>query len=258
MDDPWNLQQYERFAEARRAPFLDLLALIEPIPGGEAVDMGCGSGALTRLLHQRSGAAITTGVDTSPAMLAQAATHADAAVRFVRGDLTAPLACDLLVSNAALHWVPDHPRVLATWRAALRPGGQLAVQVPANGDHPAHRLVDEVAREAPFAAAFPGGEPPPDPVLGVLSPRGYAELLDDLGFVRQHVRAQVYGLHVASGLDVLEWLKGSTLNRLRGPLEAAGLYDAYLVRLGAALRQRLAAPYFYAFQRVLLRGRLAP
>src|SRR5919199_273814 len=51
----------------------------------------------------------------------------------------------VVLSNAALHWVPDHRAVLGRWRAALRPGGQLAVQVPANFDHPSHAVVAEVA-----------------------------------------------------------------------------------------------------------------
>jgi trans-aconitate 2-methyltransferase len=57
----WSPTQYGKFAAERTQPFLDLLALVQPIPGGRAVDLGCGTGELTRLLHERSGAATDSG-----------------------------------------------------------------------------------------------------------------------------------------------------------------------------------------------------
>ncbi len=55
--DGWDPELYSRFAAERRRPFEDLLALVAPIPGGRAVDLGCGPGPLTRVLHERVGAA---------------------------------------------------------------------------------------------------------------------------------------------------------------------------------------------------------
>ena len=60
--DTWDPEQYGRFAAERRQPFLDLLALLHPIPSGRAVDLGCGTGELTRALHERLGAAETLGI----------------------------------------------------------------------------------------------------------------------------------------------------------------------------------------------------
>ena len=57
----------------------------------------------------------------------------------------------MLVANAALQWVPDHAAVLAHWADHLASGGQIAVQVPANVDHPSHVVADEVAHEVRFA-----------------------------------------------------------------------------------------------------------
>ena len=59
--DGWKPELYGRFAAERRRPFEDLLALVAPIPGGRAVDLGCGPGPLTRVVHQRTGAASTVG-----------------------------------------------------------------------------------------------------------------------------------------------------------------------------------------------------
>jgi trans-aconitate 2-methyltransferase len=200
------------------------------------------------------------GVDSSPAMLAEAAPRAGGALRFERGDLADPPVdsdLDVIVSNAALHWVDDHRAVLARWRDRLTASGQVAVQVPSNLDHPAHRLADEVAHAAPFFDAL-RGDVPPDTVHTVLRPEEYAELLDQLGFVRQHVRLQVYGHHLPGTSSVVEWVKGTSLNRFRERMDEA-TFSAFVARYRQRLLEVLGRhePYFYAFKRILLWGRLA-
>jgi trans-aconitate 2-methyltransferase len=254
----WDPQQYHRFRREREAPFHDLLALIRPVPGGRAVDLGCGTGELTVRLHHHLRAAETLGLDRSAEMLEQARRLPATGVRFEAGDIGGFAdegAWDVVAANASMHWVPDHPGVLRRWAAALSPGGQLAVQVPANADHASHRLAAAVAEDPEFAAAF-GGPPPPDPVRSVLAPERYAELLDELGFADQHVRLQVYGHHLASTAEVVEWVKGTSLTRFRARLD-----EATYARFLAAYRSRLLAevgdrePYFYAFKRILIWAR---
>jgi trans-aconitate 2-methyltransferase len=258
MADAWDPGQYERFAAERSAPFFDLLGLLQPVPGGRVLDLGCGTGTLTAEAHRRLGAAETLGIDSSASMLAEAATLDVAGLRFAAGDIGAlddDGAWDVVLANAALQWVPDHPAVLARWARALRPGGQLAVQVPANVDHASHLTIAEVAGEEPFASAFGPDGPPPDPVLRVLKPEAYAELLYDLGFGHQHVRLQVYGHVLPSTAAVVEWVKGTSLTRIKQRLPD-DLYDEFLARyterLVAVLGHR--APYFYAFKRILFRA----
>src|SRR5437867_3604763 len=160
--------------------------MLRPAERARIVDLGCGTGALTQQLHMRMEAADTLGIDHSPAMLDQAPPLAREGLHFELGDINEFAGRDynIVFSNAALQWVPDHPTVLRKWTAALAPFGQLAVQVPANADHPAHVLAGVVASEPPFGDAF-GGRPPPDPVLSVLKPEDYAVLLDQLGFEEQ-------------------------------------------------------------------------
>ena len=255
----WDPEQYRRFARERAQPFHDLIELVRPVPGGRAVDLGCGSGELTAEAARRLGLASVLGIDRSPAMLADAAAHADATVAFAAGDIadwTADGDLDLVLANASLQWVPDHRAVLARWARALRPGGQLAVQVPANADHASHRAIEAVAHREPFHAAFAGG-PPPDPVaVNVLAPEAYAELLHELGFEEQHVRLQVYPHLLAGPADVVEWTRGTSLTRIFAALPAE-LHDAFtqayrdelLVRTGDG------APYLYTFKRILMWGR---
>jgi trans-aconitate 2-methyltransferase len=258
--DAWNPGQYERFAGERSQPFFDLAALVQPLEGGRAVDLGCGTGALTVQLRALVGAGDVVGLDSSPAMLADAALHAGERLRFVEGDLATfhePGTWDLVFSNAALHWASDHVGVLARWTESLRPRGQLAVQVPTNADHASHLVAAAVAHEEPFMSAL-GGAPPPDAVAdNVLRPEHYAELLDRLGFVEQSVRLQVYGHHLATTADVVEWVKGTSLTRFQRQI-APDLYEQFVRRYRERLVGELGeqAPYFYAFKRILLWGRL--
>ena len=261
MADGWDPQQYQRFTAERSAPFFDLVGLVEPpAPGGRVADLGCGTGALTTSLVGRWQPAELIGLDASTAMLAEAAPLAGGPLRFVEGDLADPAPSlegrfDVIVSNAALQWVPEHAEVLARWTSLLAPGGQLAVQVPANVGHPAHLAAGEVAHEPPFLDAL-GGDVPPDTVHTVAAPEAYAALLDALGFCRQHVRLQVYGHRLPSSADVVEWTKGSSLTRFRTRMDPA-LFDQFVDRYRQRALDLLGdhAPYFYAFRRILLWGR---
>jgi trans-aconitate 2-methyltransferase len=261
--DTWNAAQYGKFGAERARPFEDLLALVEPAPAGRpverVVDLGCGTGSLTARLHAHLGPTTTVGIDSSAAMLEKARPFETASLRFELGDIAAfdgRGAFDVVFSNAALHWVPDHASLLRRLRDALRPGGQLAVHVPANGDHPSHALAFEIAHEAPFCDAL-HGDPLGDQATPVLAPEVYATLLDELGFADSHVRLQVYGHHLASTADVVEWTKGTTLTRYeRGltPQLYEQFVDRYRGRLLDVLGER--SPYFYTFKRVLFRARL--
>jgi trans-aconitate 2-methyltransferase len=254
--DTWNPTQYERFRAEREQPFHDLVALITRRPAMRVVDLGCGTGLLTAALHRELDAAETIGVDSSNAMLERASDVEVKGVRFERGDIStwepdAPL--DLVFSNAALQWVPDHPRLFERLTQMVAPGGELAVQVPANFDHVSHRLASDLAREEPFASAMDGYVR----TFGVLAPEAYATLLHELGFAAQSVGMQVYG-HVLESTDsVVEWVRGTLLTDYESRLPDA-LYAQFVARYRERLHAALGdqRPYFYPFKRILLWGRL--
>ena len=86
----------------------------------------------------------------------------------------------------------------------------------------------------------------------MLAPPRYAEVLDPLGFADQHVRLQVYGHHLASSADVVEWVRGSTLSPYRAVLDPATfelLVERYRSRLLAEIGEE--RPYFFTFSRIL-------
>ena len=253
--DGWQPDQYARFKAEREQPFYDLLDLVEPIPSGRVVDLGCGTGVLTRVLHERMQAAETVGLDRSQAMLDKSAQHVGGGVRFERGDIAEFSASklDVVFANASLQWVDDHASLFPRLAATLGQGGQLAVQMPANEDHASHAVAREVAREPRHAAALGGF------VYrhSIQSPEWYAEQLARLGFVEQQVRLQVYLHRLPGPEDVVEWVKGSLLTGYRDRLSAAD-YEAFLADYRSRLLSVLAdeRPFLYPFKRILLRGRM--
>lgn len=257
--DRWDPAQYERFKRERDQPFFDLLALVQrsPDPGARVrvVDLGCGSGELTARMHEQLGGASTLGLDSSPAMLAQAARWAVDGLTFAPGDIAyfaANEAYDLVFSNAALQWVDDHPGRLAAFARALRPAGQLAIQLPAQQDQPTHRLAQAIAAEPRFQPHLAGFVPQ----AGVLEPEAYARNLHRLGFSEQIVRLQVYTHVLERKSATVEWLRGSLFtayqSRLPEPLFAEFL-DAYRERLLAGAEDE--APYPFTYRRLFLWAR---
>jgi trans-aconitate 2-methyltransferase len=249
--DAWNPQLYHQFRDQRGQPFRDLVAMVQLPPGARIVDLGCGTGELTRDLHQRLAACEVIGVDSSEAMLEQARSLAGDGLHFQRQaiesfDSQEPF--DLIFSNAALHWAPDHERLLARLTRLLAPHGQLAVQVPAMHDQPSHQAAHDVARRPKFSRLLNGfiyHSP-------VLRPKRYAELLYELGYKHQQVRLVMYSHLLPSADAVVDWLKGTTLTVYQSrlsPDDFTEFVEAYRQLLHERLPQQ--SPYLFVFQRIL-------
>jgi trans-aconitate 2-methyltransferase len=250
---PWDPAQYERFRDERAQPFFDLLDLVRVQPEMRAIDLGCGTGELTRELHRRLAARETIGIDNSPTMLAKSAAFAGEGLSFVAGDIADISVAttgrfDLVFSNAALHWVPDHETLLTRLTSMLTENGQLAVQVPANDDHLSHTTGAAVAGESPFREAL-AGYVRRSPVL---NPERYATLLHRLGYRQQHVRLQIYAHELEAREEVVEWIRGTTLTDYERRLPA-DLWPRFLERYRERLLPQLddTRPFLYTFKRIL-------
>lgn len=257
---PWNPDQYARFQAQRSKPFHDLAGFVAARPGMKVVDLGCGTGELTATLHAHLGAAQTTGVDSSETMLARAPSFAAAGLRFARHDIRAFCAAsddrfDLVFSNAALQWLPDHDTLWTQVAQLVGPGGQLAVQIPANDDHPSHVCAQRVARQEPFATAL-GGWARHFPVE---KPEWYSAKLFALGFDEPRVELRVYPHVMPSPASVVEWTKGSLLTAYQRRM-SPDLFAEYLQRYTDVLLRELGEgePYLYPFKRILMWGRRGP
>jgi len=252
MPDAWSPAQYERFRAERAQPFWDLAALVEPRTGMRVADLGCGTGELTAELHHKLGARETLGVDSSAAMLARAPQAPG--LRFEQQDvaLFEPREkLDLVFSNAALHWVPDHPALLQRLTSALAPGGQLAVQMPMADELVTHRTAHALARSPEFKLLL-GGFERRSPLL---EPTRYAAWLHRLGYARQHVRVVVYTHLLESREEVVEWVRGALLTEYQKRL-APPDWERFLLRYRQLLIPQLEdeRPFFLAYPRILFWG----
>lgn len=252
---PWDPERYEQFKQERFAPFDDLMGMVRVRPGLRAVDLGCGTGELTRRLADALPDSDVLGLDSSAEMLAKAASFARPGLRFVQGDIAAFSGeWDVIFSNAALQWLPGHESLIPRLFSALRPGGQLVVQVPSNFSHPTHKLIDEVAGEEPFRTGLGGWGTNWSASRPVLSIEEYAELLYAQGATEIVAFEKAYP-HVLPDADALaDWMSGTALvpymERLPSDIKEPFM-ERYRARLRETFPQR---PVFYAFRRTLFGG----
>ncbi len=227
----WNPSQYLKFGEERTQPCRDLAARIALEHPARIIDLGCGPGNSTQVLADRWPAAQLTGLDNSTAMVAQArAAHPD------RNWLTADIAewaegedrYDLVFSNAALQWLPDHPNLFPQLIARVAEGGALAIQMPGNWDSAAHRIMRSVA------AQFPAAD------------NAREWFTHDLGFyydaltphaARLELWATTY-IHIMEGpAAIVEWYKGTGLRPFLEALHTDADRERFLTLYLEAIRE---------------------
>ncbi len=243
----WDPAQYLSFADERSRPFFDLAGRIGAVKPGHVVDLGCGPGQLTASLAERWPEATVLGIDSSADMIraAEAAGYGDGNHRgrlsFAVGDVRdfkPDRPVDVIVSNAVLQWVPEHPDLLPRWAGYLAPGGWLAFQLPGNFDQPSHVVLRELAASDRWRNRLAGVEL--NRQAG--EPAAYLDLLIRAGLVVDAWETTY--LHVLPGPDpVTEWYKGTGLRPVLtalAPAEADEFVRQYGERVRAAYP---AAPY---------------
>lgn len=232
MSNPWDPDRYLSYADERGRPFVELLARVGATEPATVVDLGCGPGNLTRLLGERWPTARVAGVDTSPAMVERARTAGiEAEVADVRAwAMSVPAgSVDVLVTNAALQWVPGHLDLLPRMVAAVSPGGWFAMQVPGNFDEPSHSERARLSAEPEYAVHLVGIDAPASH-----DPADYWRVLTAAGL---EVDAwETTYLHVLAGEDaVFDWISGTSLLPTKAALPG-DLWPAYERELKARLR----------------------
>jgi trans-aconitate 2-methyltransferase len=154
----WAPEQYLRFEQERAWPCRDLVARIGIDPVRSVIDLGCGPGTSTAVLGERWPHAYITGLDNSTAML-ERARQGFPQYEWMMGDIAewardSGADYDVVFSNAALQWLEDHEDIYPRLLHRVRAGGVLAVQMPADMDAPAHRIMRELALSATWREYF--------------------------------------------------------------------------------------------------------
>jgi trans-aconitate 2-methyltransferase len=248
----WSPDQYLKFSQPRLRPAIDLLRRISLTNPARVYDLGCGAGNVTAALVQRWPHAIITGVDDSAPMLAKAAQLLPQ-VQWLQQPLDAWKAdepADLIYSNAALHWLPNHAQLFPELVGYLKPGGVLAVQMPRNFAAPSHSLIAEAALAGPWRSKLEsliGPAPVSEAAFyyGVLAPLSSSIDIWETEY-----------LQVLTGEDpVKEWTKGTALipflERLH-PDERPAFESEYAQRLRAVYPRRDDGTTLFPFRRLFI------
>jgi trans-aconitate 2-methyltransferase len=246
----WKADQYLKFTAERTQPCRDLAARVDVRNPRRVIDLGCGPGNSTEVLAARWPRAELTGLDSSAEMITRAG-EAHPEWRWMAGEIEqwadGEDCFDVVFSNAAMQWVPDHQSVFPRLMARVAAGGALAVQMPGNIDAEAHQLMREVA------SRFPGTEEVREWFTHGME--FYYDLLSPLA-ARVELWATEY-IHVMdSPEDIVEWYKGSGmrpfLDALSGDAERGRFTAEYLAAIRQGYPARPDGRVLFPFRRLFL------
>lgn len=195
---------YEAAAQVQACVAARLAALCPPTLSGHVLEIGAGSGLLTRALLPRLAAGNYVALDLSSGMLAHAAMPGARKV-VANGEHPpfAPGTFDFLCSASAMHWYADPAASIAENLRLLRPGGGFAIALYVQGTL---GELEEASRATGFGSIYP------------MRPTAfYRDLFAGLPGVRARITEE---RHVATHVSVgalLKSLKGAGVTHTPGP-----------------------------------------
>jgi trans-aconitate 2-methyltransferase len=215
----WKPEKYLLFQEYREIPARDLIARVLPATLHKIVDLGCGPGNATSLLHSVFPEAEITGFDSSPAMIKKARKNWPD-LHFEEVDVTRwtpDSATDLVFSNAMFQWIPNHNLHVQRILREMRTNAVLALQMPDNLREPSHRGMARLASQPRWKDKLGLAGSARSPVL---SPAEYHALLVPLAF-RVDVWRTIYHHQLASHAAIIDMLSTTGLKPYLDPLTDA-------------------------------------
>ncbi len=237
-------------AEAYSDPSQAFLKQFAPGPVERALDLGCGPGYTTRLLHDTVAAGSTTGIDSSEHYIELARSHAPTGIEFVCHDVLdkppVPRA-DLIYVRFLLTHLADPGFALTLWADLLVPRGMLLLQEVAllDSEHPTltryYQLVE--ALQAQYKQSLYIG-------------RELEGIARSAPFIVEHHGQRLFELpaHVMATLHALNlptWKSDPVAMRNFDPKEIAEVEQG-LLRI--AQRAELCAPVRIGLTELVLRG----
>lgn len=248
----WSPEVYDQFKEERSAPFFDLLKLVESKTGLSVIDLGCGTGELTSRLLDYLEDSKVLGIDSSEEMLQKAAHFVTNRLHFEKRSIEEQLHLgdmyDLVISNAAIQWCNNHKELFPRMIKKIKPGGQLAVQIPSNHEYIVHQLLRKIAGTEPYKTAYNSWERE----YTVLKIEDYARILFENKGKEITVYEKVFPHVLENAEAVYTWASGTAM-------------IPYIENLGDELKEQFKndykqqlqntfpeSPVFYPFKRTFI------
>ncbi len=251
----WNPDLYNQYKDLRNQPFYDLVGMLDLQENINGIDLGCGTGEQTAILKRMLPNSTMIGIDSSKEMLAKSTDYQTTGLRFelqdIQGILAAKKQYDLVFSNAALQWVDNHDLLFPNLMDLLRPGGQLAVQMPVQNENLLNIILSSLVRQEPYATIFEGFTRD-SPVLSI---DRYAQLLFEHGLGELQIAVKMYPIIANNKADLYNFIAGSALQPYLEQLTEDGKRD-FIDDFNRLLEDSFKSyPAIYAFKRILLYGR---
>ena len=228
-----------------------LIAELE-LSGDEAIlDVGCGDGTLTGQLAACVPRGTVLGIDASAGMIeaAQSLTRPGLAFQQLdvndagfHGDF------DLVFSNAALHWVRDHARLLRVLHQALRTGGTLRTNFAADGNCSTFYRVARELMAGDFEGDFDGFEWP----WFMPTLETYEGLLAASPFAEYRVWGENADRHFPDEAALLGWIDHPSIVPFKQHLapDAAERFHAAVAECMVERTRQADGTYFETFRRI--------
>lgn len=249
----WDSRQYLKFERERTQPPRDLANRIALNNPKRILDVGCGPGNSTQVLHERFPEAEILGVDSSFDMLEKAQKQYPA-MNFQFFNVENSLAglgqtWDVIFSNACIQWVPDHPRILRDMLSVLNPGGVIAIQIPETRNMPMYRILTELSDNSQWSSKIANIRN-----FYSLEMEEYYELLASL--TSDFSIWETNYIQTVAGFDgLIEWYRGSGLRPYLAALSEneqpefieqvkTRLKDFYLLRPDGSVLMRFPRLFF--------------
>lgn len=234
--DGWDPASYLRYGDERTRPAVDLVSRVQIDAPESVVDLGCGPGNSTSVLAGRWPSAHILGLDSSAAMI-EAASQAHPSSTWMIADIASwqpESAVDVVFSNAALQWIPDHAHLITRLFRAVSPGGAFAFQIPSATYALVRTLIHEIALDGAWASRMSSP-------LGALTMESPSFYYDHLAPVARRMDVwETDYMHVMDSHDaIVEWIASTGLRPFLEALESES--DRSLFR--DRLLQRVADGY---------------
>lgn len=249
----WDAACYLRYADERTRPAADLAARIKLTAPRRIVDLGCGPGNSTQVLRTRWPAAEVIGVDKSQEMIQAAkATYPDQ--EWLLSDVSQWMPSrpvDLVFSNAALQWLPDHDSLLRRLFSTVASGGALAFQIPSANFALVRKLIHEISHEPQWAERMKA----PRAELTMETPAFYYDVLEGEASSLDIWETEYYHV-LASKPAIVEWISSTGLRPFLAVLTTDDEKSAFLselqIRVDAAYESRAGGKVLFPFRRTFV------
>jgi trans-aconitate 2-methyltransferase len=158
----WDAEDYLNFSSEQQKWGRELIAKLNLKEDDEVLDIGCGNGKITAEISLKVEKGHVTGIDNSEPMIQSAKKNfppseyqnlsfevCDAREIYFQEQF------NVVFSNAALHWVDDHKKVLNGISKSLKPGGRILLQFGGKGNAAqAFLIINEIIKDEKWGEYF--------------------------------------------------------------------------------------------------------